>query len=40
MCLFVHAFRRRYPPAVWTDNDRRSSVNWARDVRQAVDGHG
>ncbi|MER7279296.1 hypothetical protein ABT369_33140 [Dactylosporangium sp. NPDC000244] len=38
VCLFVHAFRRRYPPAVWTDNDRRSSVNWARDVRKAVDG--
>ncbi|WP_426502031.1 ATP-binding protein [Dactylosporangium sp. McL0621] len=38
VCVFVHAFRRRYPPAVWTDNDRRSSVNWARDVRKAVDG--
>ncbi|MFI5907492.1 ATP-binding protein [Dactylosporangium sp. NPDC051541] len=40
VCVFVHAFRRKYPPAVWTDNDRRSSVNWARDVRKAVDGHG
>ncbi|GAA3454543.1 hypothetical protein [Dactylosporangium matsuzakiense] len=40
MCVFIHAFRRRYPPAVWTDNDRRSSVNWARDVRKAVDDHG
>ncbi|WP_433200086.1 ATP-binding protein [Dactylosporangium sp. CS-047395] len=36
VCVFVHAFRRRYPPGVWTDNDRRSSVNWARDVRRAV----
>ncbi|WP_238010144.1 hypothetical protein KZZ52_05495 [Dactylosporangium sp. AC04546] len=40
VCVFVHAFRVRFPPAVWTANDRSSSVYWARDVRKAVDRRG
>lgn len=36
VCLWVHAYRRRYPPANWIDEDRQSAVTWARDVRDQL----
>lgn len=37
-CVFLHAFRTRYPARKWDTTDRDTAVGWAEDVRRILTG--
>lgn len=36
-CVFVHAFRRTYPPEKWTEKGREKAIRWAARVRMRLE---
>lgn len=37
-CIFIHAFRNRFPASAWTKDDRRRAIGWADRARKELEG--